>query len=607
MKIDTREEFIIGEGISHQKIIKILAEAVIGFIVSSVRVFGFYPFGQAFAASATPAGLFGAIFGSLFHADDPLRYVAGIAAVYLIRNFVMKRFSLPLGAEIFISVLWGSILAEIFGLFLGKYSFAENLSFAVCGIVSGLIGYIFQRLKKGPEYSDTLVGQRMFFVFFNLSFAVFLFGIASLGGAFENAAVILSLTAVFCISERCGFFYTTTTAAILGISFWFYNPEYLLFLVTMIIGGLLSSFLKEIHRYAIVGAFVIASALIVIYSEGDADSFSLLVNTGLSGILFMMMPTGMIGKIMKFITPSDRGQTYKFRKRDPRKTYRFQRDELRDENLVKSVCAGCSKRLTCWVKDYAYTADMFLKIKNSAGRNIPSHFQVRCPYTADLIREVRKEKPSKGSMNIITSKISIPKKGEKVCGDCGGAFCASQYRYVLCIADGMGSGVAAAKQSTKGATVIKKLMDNGIEKADALRIVNEMLLNSKKEIIMGIDLIVIDLLSGLCESFKAGAAPTFLIRDGVPYETGGASLPIGMMEETDLIYNKYNIRCGDRIVMVSDGFVERGTGWIKDYLTEACSETDVPSLDISSGLTERAKRLGLNKKDDLTVITAEFV
>ena len=65
LKIDTREEFIIGEGISHQKIIKILAEAVIGFIVSSVRVFGFYPFGQAFAASATPAGLL-AQFSDLF-------------------------------------------------------------------------------------------------------------------------------------------------------------------------------------------------------------------------------------------------------------------------------------------------------------------------------------------------------------------------------------------------------------------------------------------------------------------------------------------------------------------------------------------------------------
>lgn len=607
MKIGVREKLIIGEGVSYQKIFKLLTDAVFGFVLASVQIFGFYPFGQAFSAVGSPAGLFGAVFGSLFYSNDPLRYAAGSVAIFMIRAFVMKKFALPSGAEIFLSVLWGTILAEIFGLFLVKYSFGENLSFAFCGIVSGVFGYVFQRVKNGSESDSTVIGQRIFFIFFHLSFAVFLFGIISLGGVFENVAVILTFFAVYCISERCGFFYTTAAASILGLSFWLYNAKYLPFFVTLLIGGLLSSLLKEIHRYAIVGAFLIASALIVIYSEGDKNSFSMLINTGFSGILFMMIPSSAAGKLMQYITPADHGKTYKFRKRDPKKTYRFRQNEPRDENLVKSVCAGCEKRLSCWVKDYSYTADMFIKIKNSAGKEIPSHFQSRCPYTADLIREVRKEVPKREGMNIITSKISVPKKGEKVCGDCGGAFNASLYRYVLCIADGMGSGVVAAKQSAKGAEVIKKLMDNGIEKTDALKIVNEMLLNSKKEIIMGIDLIVIDLLSGMCESFKAGAAPTFLIRDGIPFETGGSSLPIGMMEETDLVYNKYNIAPGDRLVMISDGFAEQGTGWIRDYLIRLCSEEEIPSLDISSGLTERAKKMGLNQNDDLTVITAEFV
>lgn len=606
VKLDTRQQVIIGEGVAHQKIIRSVSEIILGFLFSSVQVFGVYPFGQAFAAMCSPAGFFGALFGALFQSDDPLRYTAGIAAIFLIKTFIMSKFSLPSGVEIFMSALWGTMLAEIFGLFLGNYRFSENLAFALCGLISGVIGVIFSRIRHGAEESSSLAGQRLFFLLFNLCFSVFLFGIASLGGGFENVAVILALFAVYCVSERCGFFYTTTTAAVLGLCFWLYRPEYLPMFAALIIGGLLSSLLKEIHRYAIVGAFLIASALMVIYSEGDSFSFSLLISTGISGILFMMIPTSITENLMRFVIPSDKKQMYRFKKRAV-KTYRRKKNESMDEPLMKSVCSGCQKRLTCWVRDYNYTADMFLKIRSGSGKSVPSHFQQRCPYTADILREIRREDPKKGKLNIVTSKISVPKRGEKVCGDCGGAFHASQYRYVLCIADGMGSGVSAAKQSAKGATVIKKLMDNGIEKADALKIVNEMLLRSKKEIIMGIDLIVIDLISGLCESFKAGAAPTFLIRDGIPYEAGGASLPIGMMEDTDLIYNKYNIAHGDRIVMVSDGFTGQGTEWIRNYLTEVCMEEDIPSLDISSGLTERAKKLGLNKKDDLTVITAEFV
>ena len=603
-------DILVQSKFSPGNIFKIAVEMVLGFLFASINVFGAMPFGLAFCSLCTPFGVVGVFLSYFFKSSDSLRYTIAAFTIFILKQFILPRISIPNGIKVTLSVLWGTLFAEIVGAFIYDYTFKENFDFAICGLFACLFSFIFENAKTEEDKNFKVKNQKLFFICYNLTLAIFFFGIMSLGKIFENVAFILAIFTVFCVSDRHGFLKTSTTAAILGFAFWIFNVDYSYFFAMMILGGLLSSLLKEIHKYAIVAAFAIANALMVMFTQGDPTVFFMLINVLLAGTLFIMLPDNAITIMMKYISPEMGDRSYKLKKKNPKTAYRkVPVGAVIDvDKEMKNVCNKCKKRIGCWVKDYSYTCDMFSKIKNSSSSfTIPEHFEAICPYTTDLLRISKKDSPETVNHKIITSKISVPKQGEAVCGDCGGCFSTSDRKFVLCITDGMGTGEMAAKQSFKGSNILRKLIDNGVEKADAIKVVNEMLLKSKDEIIMGIDLAVIDLMNGNCESFKAGAAPTFIVRNGNAFEIGSASLPIGMLEETNFEYNKYRLVSGDYIVMISDGFLSLGTKWIAEFLRNKCVKEDCSCLDITNGITAQAKHMKIQAKDDLTVIAARLV
>ena len=130
-----------------------------------------------------------------------------------------------------------------------------------------------------------------------------------------------------------------------------------------------------------------------------------------------------------------------------------------------------------------------------------------------------------------------------------------------------------------------------------------MLVSEGSETILGLDLAVIDLLTGKCDMLKANAAPTFILRDGNVYEIGSASLPIGIFEEVNIKENKCMLVDGDVIVMLSDGLLSGGSKWINEYIKVLAGNTP-DSFAISNGLMTEAVKRNMVLNDDLTVITA---
>lgn len=152
----------------------------------------------------------------------------------------------------------------------------------------------------------------------------------------------------------------------------------------------------------------------------------------------------------------------------------------------------------------------------------------------------------------------------------------------------------------------KETSDNGVEERDTLKILNEFLTKEQSEIIMGIDLMCIDKKKGIAEFYKAGAAPTYIIRRGSSYEIGTASLPIGILDEVSIEYNKCKLMKGDVIIMISDGFLSLGPAVFEDYLFGIKIEDDDSPVDISGKIMNAAEELGLLYKDDITVVSMKI-
>ena len=122
--------------------------------------------------------------------------------------------------------------------------------------------------------------------------------------------------------------------------------------------------------------------------------------------------------------------------------------------------------------------------------------------------------------------------GQSVSGDALDQFCDTSGRAQMLLCDGMGTGRAAAVDGQMAAKLTAQLLRAGFAAESAARLVNVALglKGAEQEAGATLDLLTVDLYTGRAGLFKAGAAPSFLVRGGVPRMLDGASLPMGVLD-----------------------------------------------------------------------------
>lgn len=156
---------------------------------------------------------------------------------------------------------------------------------------------------------------------------------------------------------------------------------------------------------------------------------------------------------------------------------------------------------------------------------------------------------------IESAKASCAKDGETTCGDTVSFFEHDDCFYSL-IADGMGSGRDAALCSRLAAIYLEKLLCVGADKSDALNMLNKVLMAKKDEVFTTIDLLEIDKLTGEAVFVKAGAAPSFLLRDGNFTRIESRTLPTGIIPDVKAEQIRLQLKKGDFLIMLSDGVTQ---------------------------------------------------
>ena len=156
-------------------------------------------------------------------------------------------------------------------------------------------------------------------------------------------------------------------------------------------------------------------------------------------------------------------------------------------------------------------------------------------------------------LRIEYGKASRSKSGETVSGDTSVTFESDDMRFYSLIADGMGSGKDASVSSRLASLLMEKIILAGGDKREAVSMLNKMLLVKKSEVFTTVDLLEIDRVSGNASVMKAGAAPSFLLRDGKCVKIESVTPPVGVINDMKVMMTELKLKKGDVFVMTSDG------------------------------------------------------
>lgn len=189
----------------------------------------------------------------------------------------------------------------------------------------------------------------------------------------------------------------------------------------------------------------------------------------------------------------------------------------------------------------------------------------------------------------------------RLCGDHMTYFTDGSGRMTAILSDGMGTGGRAAVDGGMASGIMEKLLKAGLGYDCSLKVVNSALLvKSGDESLATVDVAAVDLYSGRTSFMKAGAALSFIRKQGDMYRVDTPSLPAGILPQVEFSVTEDELSEGDIIVMVSDGAVATGEDWI-DHIISGWEDKGMQQL--ADHITDEAvSRRTDGHDDDITVI-----
>ena len=197
----------------------------------------------------------------------------------------------------------------------------------------------------------------------------------------------------------------------------------------------------------------------------------------------------------------------------------------------------------------------------------------------------------------------MKKKGEPVSGDRGTYFKTDQGILCVILADGMGSGEEAARESINAVKTLEAFLRAGVDPAVAMKILNSVLLlkNGEEWGYSTVDLMCVDLFTGETCFYKYGAAPSF-VKNGkairrVRCESLAAGICAGDGSTPDIV--RMRLKPGNVALIASDGvLVEQSDAWLREMLLNS-DGADTKAL---AKETLRAAVRQFGCEDDMTVL-----
>ena len=378
----------------------------------------------------------------------------------------------------------------------------------------------------------------------------------------------------------------------------------------------------------------LAAAMTALLPARDPLAQPLLIEAAVAAALFLMLPGRLFGgKRVKRAQAGDR-EDHQIRARLTKAAAALRDlydsmgrnvSQTTDENpaivfdrAAEKVCRGCALCELCWQKEYTGTFNALndatpylLERGRGLPKDFPSYFADRCIHLPDFIAAVNGElsafllrrqyrrqleetrRSARGQYaqlsELLTATVAgleadkpradiacrvgavlRPKSGETVCGDTLVSFQTEAGAWCLLLADGMGSGEAARRESALTCRLLQQFLEADIQPEAALKTLNAAmaLRGAETGSFTTMDLCVFTPQSGETAFYKYGAAPSYLKRGGLVRRVTGGSLPVGLRgAPASPDVTKVPLEPGGFVVMVSDGVADPGRDeWLMDLL-----------------------------------------
>ena len=212
------------------------------------------------------------------------------------------------------------------------------------------------------------------------------------------------------------------------------------------------------------------------------------------------------------------------------------------------------------------------------------------------------------SYQVLYGAARLTREEEKISGD--NYVCRQEDggRFVMCLSDGMGSGMEACKESETVVELLEQFMESGFSQETAAKMVNSALvLKGQDGMFSTVDICAVDLYTGICNFLKAGAASTFIKRDHWVESITSESLAAGLVQQIDFETASRKLYHGDYLSMMTDGVLDalpdqKEEETMKEIIMDVHEESP---KDFGRGILERV--LGYSDyhaRDDMTVLVA---
>ena len=255
------------------------------------------------------------------------------------------------------------------------------------------------------------------------------------------------------------------------------------------------------------------------------------------------------------------------------------------------------------VKDKQYIANISSILTKSLGSKMSF---VQDEKNENYVQTYMSE--DKYTLQIGSSKVTKDKS--TVSGDCNLQMKLKDGKYLLAISDGMGSGKKARESSKLTIKMLEDMLVGGFDNDDLINFINDSVnFNTDSDMYATLDFAILDLYTGNVKIAKSGACNTYIKNRKNVHVVKAQTMPVGMLEKSELDVQTVSIADGDMIIMCSDGLLESqndmGRDWIEEYIRNI-STTNVQkvadlivaeAIDNSFGIA----------RDDITVIIAKVV
>lgn len=217
------------------------------------------------------------------------------------------------------------------------------------------------------------------------------------------------------------------------------------------------------------------------------------------------------------------------------------------------------------------------------------------------------------SEDLYTLKIGsskVTKEGSTVSGDCNLQMKLKDGKYLLAISDGMGSGKSARESSKLTIKMLEEMLINGFDKEELITLINDKVnFNTDSEMYATLDFAILDLYTGNVKIAKSGACNTYIKNKKNIKVIGSQTMPVGVLEKTELAVENIQVEDGDIIVMCSDGLLETQDEMKEDWIAEYLKNINTTNVQKVADLivAEAIDNSFGVARDDITVIIAKVV